>query len=337
MTVVVGQQPEVEGRPPCRPGPAHPAGHRSHRHGHRGRHAREPRRQVRRRRHGHPRHQRARRPEPHRRPGARDPRRAGAAHPRPAKPDRNPDHVGQRRQRRWRRQRRRPPTTAASSCGRSSVAATTSASTSTTATTRSTSPPTTARRSARRRAGTVIFAGWKNNGGGYQVWIAHGSNLYTTYNHMSAISVGVGQHVARGQQVGRIGKTGDATGPHFHFEVWRAASGTGGTGSTRWPTCRPRRAPVRALPGAVGRSRTRGALAHSLGRASLRTPRRRRPARAVRPTRLPALSRGRCPRARMALDVPRPREDLGPRRRWRRRGRDLPAGGARPARRSRRR
>ena len=33
-------------------------------------------------------------------------------------------------------------------------------------------------------AGRVIFAGWKNNGGGYQVWIAHGSNLYTTYNHM---------------------------------------------------------------------------------------------------------------------------------------------------------
>ena len=39
-------------------------------------------------------------------------------------------------------------------------------------------------------AGTVIFAGWKSNGGGYQVWIAHGSGLYTTYNHMSAISVG---------------------------------------------------------------------------------------------------------------------------------------------------
>jgi LysM repeat protein len=69
-------------------------------------------------------------------------------------------------------------------------------------------------------AGTVTFAGWKNNGGGYQVWVAHGSGLYTTYNHMSAITVGAGQHVARGQQVGRIGMTGDATGPHCHFEVW---------------------------------------------------------------------------------------------------------------------
>jgi LysM repeat protein len=70
-------------------------------------------------------------------------------------------------------------------------------------------------------AGTVTFAGWKSNGGGYQVWIAHGSGLFTTYNHLSAITVGVGQRVGRGDQVGRIGQSGNATGPHLHFEVWR--------------------------------------------------------------------------------------------------------------------
>ena len=77
--------------------------------------------------------------------------------------------------------------------------------------------------------GTVIFAGWKSNGGGYQVWIAHGSNLYTTYNHMSAITVGRGQHVGRGQQVGRVGQSGNATGPHLHFEVWVGPVWDGGT------------------------------------------------------------------------------------------------------------
>lgn len=76
--------------------------------------------------------------------------------------------------------------------------------------------------------GTVIFAGWKNNGGGYQVWISHGSGLYTTYNHMSAITVSGGQSVARGQQVGRIGQSGDATGPHLHFEVWIGPIWNGG-------------------------------------------------------------------------------------------------------------
>ena len=78
-------------------------------------------------------------------------------------------------------------------------------------------------------AGVVTFAGWKNNGGGYQVWISHGSGLYTTYNHMSAITVGAGQSVARGRQVGRIGMTGDATGPHLHFEVWIGPIWNGGT------------------------------------------------------------------------------------------------------------
>jgi murein DD-endopeptidase MepM/ murein hydrolase activator NlpD len=77
-------------------------------------------------------------------------------------------------------------------------------------------------------AGVVLFAGWKDNGGGYQVWIAHGSGLYTTYNHMSAITVGAGQHVARGRQVGRVGMTGNATGPHCHFEVWRGPIWAGG-------------------------------------------------------------------------------------------------------------
>ena len=77
--------------------------------------------------------------------------------------------------------------------------------------------------------GRVIFAGWKSNGGGYQVWVAHGGGLYTTYNHMSAITVGNGQGVGRGQQVGRVGQSGMATGPHLHFEVWIGPVWSGGT------------------------------------------------------------------------------------------------------------
>ena len=69
--------------------------------------------------------------------------------------------------------------------------------------------------------GSVTFAGWNDNGGGYQIWVAHGSGLYTTYNHLSAINVAVGERVGRGQQIGRVGQSGWATGPHLHFEVWR--------------------------------------------------------------------------------------------------------------------
>jgi murein DD-endopeptidase MepM/ murein hydrolase activator NlpD len=77
--------------------------------------------------------------------------------------------------------------------------------------------------------GTVTFSGWKNNGGGYQVWISHGSGLYTTYNHMSTVSVARGQQVGRGQRVGRMGATGNATGSHLHFEVWKGPVWDGGT------------------------------------------------------------------------------------------------------------
>jgi murein DD-endopeptidase MepM/ murein hydrolase activator NlpD len=70
--------------------------------------------------------------------------------------------------------------------------------------------------------GRVVFAGWKSNGGGWQVWISHGSGMYTTYNHMSGVAVGTGQSVGRGQRVGRLGASGWATGPHLHFEVWRS-------------------------------------------------------------------------------------------------------------------
>jgi murein DD-endopeptidase MepM/ murein hydrolase activator NlpD len=68
--------------------------------------------------------------------------------------------------------------------------------------------------------GVVTYAGWRDNGGGYQVWISHGSGLYSTYNHMSSVAVSAGQSVGRGDFIGRVGATGAATGPHCHFEVW---------------------------------------------------------------------------------------------------------------------
>jgi len=77
-------------------------------------------------------------------------------------------------------------------------------------------------------AGTVIFAGWKSNGGGYQVWIAHGGDLTTTYNHMSSIAVSYGERVGDGEFIGRIGTSGWSTGPHLHFEVWRGDPWAGG-------------------------------------------------------------------------------------------------------------
>lgn len=46
-----------------------------------------------------------------------------------------------------------------------------------------------------------------------------GKSFATTYNHMSAITVTAGQHVKRGDIVGKVGTTGHSTGCHMHFEV----------------------------------------------------------------------------------------------------------------------
>ena len=77
-------------------------------------------------------------------------------------------------------------------------------------------------------AARVVFAGWDNNGGGYQVWLNFGNGLYSGMYHMSSVVVHVGQVVSRGQMVGRIGTSGWATGPHCHFEVWRGPVWDGG-------------------------------------------------------------------------------------------------------------
>jgi len=68
--------------------------------------------------------------------------------------------------------------------------------------------------------GTVIYAGWKDDIGGNQVWISIGNGMYICMYHMSAITVTKGEVVTRGEEVGKIGMTGNATGPHVHFEVW---------------------------------------------------------------------------------------------------------------------
>jgi hypothetical protein len=44
-------------------------------------------------------------------------------------------------------------------------------------------------------------------------------SVFTLYGHLSKVLVQVGQHVGRGQQVGLVGMSGVATGPHLHFEV----------------------------------------------------------------------------------------------------------------------
>jgi len=67
--------------------------------------------------------------------------------------------------------------------------------------------------------GRVTWAGWRNGGWGELVVIAHAHGVRSMYAHLSRIEVRLGQRVGAGFEIGRVGETGDATGPHLHFEV----------------------------------------------------------------------------------------------------------------------
>jgi murein DD-endopeptidase MepM/ murein hydrolase activator NlpD len=64
--------------------------------------------------------------------------------------------------------------------------------------------------------GVVTLAGW-TSGGGRTVKVRHPNNYETEYLHLSSIAVRAGQRVSQGDLVGRVGKTGLATGVHLHY------------------------------------------------------------------------------------------------------------------------
>ena len=66
--------------------------------------------------------------------------------------------------------------------------------------------------------GRVAFAGDLTTRG-TSVIIDHGAGVFTAYHHLSRIDVTEGQSVTQGQQIGLVGMTGLATGPHLHWEL----------------------------------------------------------------------------------------------------------------------
>ena len=67
--------------------------------------------------------------------------------------------------------------------------------------------------------GTVVAASYAGDYGNH-IKVQNGEVL-TVYAHCSKLNVGVGDYVAQGQEIGKVGSTGKVTGPHLHFEIRR--------------------------------------------------------------------------------------------------------------------
>jgi murein DD-endopeptidase MepM/ murein hydrolase activator NlpD len=69
-------------------------------------------------------------------------------------------------------------------------------------------------------SGTVTYAGWMDSWG-YYVQIDHGDGTGSGYAHIQAGGIGVhiGQQVGPGQQIAKVGTTGQSTGCHLHFII----------------------------------------------------------------------------------------------------------------------
>jgi murein DD-endopeptidase MepM/ murein hydrolase activator NlpD len=72
--------------------------------------------------------------------------------------------------------------------------------------------------------GHVSYAGWDGSYGQI-VEITHPDGTRTWYAHLSATTVLEGAAIVAGDVIGRVGMTGNATGPHLHFEVRPAPQG----------------------------------------------------------------------------------------------------------------
>ncbi len=69
-------------------------------------------------------------------------------------------------------------------------------------------------------AGEVVKAGYTEYPGyGRMIVVRHEDGYQTLYGHLSTSYVHVGEHVARGELIARMGSTGRSTGSHLHFEI----------------------------------------------------------------------------------------------------------------------
>ena len=72
--------------------------------------------------------------------------------------------------------------------------------------------------------GVVVFTDWTIKTG-YVIQVQHANDLLSVYKHNSVLLKKQGDYVRAGEVLGVVGNTGEeSSGPHLHFELWRAGN-----------------------------------------------------------------------------------------------------------------
>lgn len=67
--------------------------------------------------------------------------------------------------------------------------------------------------------GVIVYSNWNTRGYGNLIVVDHGNGWQSVYAHLDNYLSFCGENVARGQQIGTLGTTGNSSGPHLHFEL----------------------------------------------------------------------------------------------------------------------
>jgi hypothetical protein len=89
-------------------------------------------------------------------------------------------------------------------------------------------------------AAGVVNQSFTHDNAGNVIQIDHGDGIFSTYLHLESRSVGVGDEVAQGDEIGRVGRSGPTANnhPHLHFEF---AVDSNGDGEASWGTANSER------------------------------------------------------------------------------------------------
>ncbi|HHL71101.1 MAG TPA: M23 family metallopeptidase [Bacteroidetes bacterium] len=68
--------------------------------------------------------------------------------------------------------------------------------------------------------GIVIFAGWTATLGNLVI-LNHGDDIFSYYGHNSRLLVDERMYVRKGDPIAELGNSGQSSGPHLHFEIWK--------------------------------------------------------------------------------------------------------------------